>query len=97
MEGEHISVLVGKPELVFMNVYGYNSFFFLHARGEHDPANAWARVSCTHMIPFSSTFFHVFPRMTMSCMFRDWQGPSRRRTLLVYCISIRILDSGLQE
>ena len=28
MEGEHVSALVGKPELVFMNVYGYNSFFF---------------------------------------------------------------------
>ena len=28
MEGEHVSVLVRKPELVFMNVYGYNSFFF---------------------------------------------------------------------
>ena len=92
MEGEHVSVLVRKPELVFMNVYGYNSFFFPMKGGEQDPANAWACVSCTHMIPFSRAIFHVFIRMTMSCMSRGWQEPSRRRTLLVYCISIRILD-----
>lgn len=75
----------------------YNSFFFLHEREEQDSANAWARVPCTHVIALYSAIFHVFLRMTMSCMFRGWQKPFRRRTLLVYCISIRIIDSFLQE
>lgn len=94
---EVVSVLVGKLELVFMHVYKYYSFFFLHEWGDDDPPNAWARVSCTHVIPFPSAYLHVFLRITRSCMFRDWQGPSRRRTLLIYCISIRILDSLVQK
>ena len=50
---EDVCVLVGKLELVFMHVYKHFSFF-LHEWGDDGPANVWARVSCTHVIPFPS-------------------------------------------
>ena len=35
---EEVSVLVGKLELFFLNVYWYSLFSFLHRWGKHDPA-----------------------------------------------------------
>ncbi len=29
-------------------------------QGDNNPANAWARVSCTHVIPFPNASIHVF-------------------------------------